>query len=51
MKMLHLPMTLLLIFSLMGCGTMKTHNGKNNSIENDTNIGTETNLGTETMND
>ena len=50
MKMLHVPMTLLLIFSLKGCGTMKTANGKTMQ-QNDTNIGTETKVGTETTND
>ena len=51
MKMLQVPVTLLLIFSLMGCGTTKTDNGKNNATNNDTNTGTETNVGTETTND
>ena len=40
-KMLQVPMMLLLIFSLIGCG--KTENGTNNTTTNETNIGTETN--------
>ena len=49
-KMLQVPMMLLLIFSLTGCGTPKTENGNNNATNNETN-GTETNVGTGTTND
>ena len=51
MKMLQVPVTLLLIFSLMGCGMTKTDNEKNNATNNATNTGTETKVGTETTND
>lgn len=52
-KMLQVPVTLLLIFSLMGCGTTKTDNEENNATKtnNETNTGTETNIGTGTTND
>ena len=50
-KILQVPMMLLLIFSLTGCGTTKTENGNNNATNNETNTGTETNVGTGTTND
>lgn len=50
-KMLQVPVTLLLIFSLMGCGTTKTDNGENNATNNETKTGTETNVDTGTTDD
>lgn len=43
-KMLRVPLTLLLIFSMMGCGTANKDNGNKDT----TNNGTETNSGTDT---
>ena len=46
-KMLQVPVTLVLIFSLMGCGTANNDNGNNDK----TNNGTETNTNDNTNND
>ena len=47
LKILQVPVTLLLIFSLMGCGTTKTDHEGNNA----TKTNNQTNMGTETTND
>ena len=46
-KMLQVPVTLLLIFSLMGCGTANNDDGNNDKTDN----GTETNTNDNANND